>query len=259
MSETTEDLQGTAPTPDAEPAAEPQAHERIVPAITSLPDEVAAILAFHGTPVAAQALREVLGMLGRTAGDAARRMPKNRPAELRAKGWEKASLLALAELCKLLAPEVGTINAPSDPDLFPDATSPAPGDIEAQRAELESHRAQVVRELAAKQAQLAEGNGGMVVASETLGPDLVSPFIEPTAVEVLTEQLGAEAIPEDTITGYPNAYVLNGEVLWHRPDQPADDEGEATSLPVFHRPDPVPANAEESRSLIGREQGAPPF
>lgn len=233
MSETTEDLQGVAPTPDAEP---PAADVNAEPGAVPFDGKIAEILAFHGTPVAGQALREVLGWLGRTAGEAARRMPKNRPAELRGKGWEKSSLLALAELCELLAPSVGTINAPSDPDLFPTATSPAPGDIEAQRAELESHRAQVVRELAAKQAQLAEAPTETEVRETE------------QAVEIVTLQLGAER-------------------LWHSPDPAVDDEYAPPVAYTFHRPDPVaghlteyiPANADESRSVIGREQGEPPF
>src|SRR5678809_788739 len=98
MTETTEAPAAEAPQRAAEPP------------ITNLPDEIAATLAFHGTPVAAQVLREVLGTIGRAADQASKRMPKNRPEHLRGKGWEKSSLIALAELCRALAPEVGTIN-----------------------------------------------------------------------------------------------------------------------------------------------------
>jgi hypothetical protein len=215
--------------------------------------EIDKMIKFHGHPVGAQLLREVLGWLGRTAGEAARRRPQNRPADLQGKGWEKSSLLALAELCAAYAPEVGTINAPTEPDMFPDATSPAPGDTEAQLAEIAAHRADVVRERAA-----ANGHG-----TGPCGDPQCDCHVP--AVEMLTEQLGAELIPQDTITGYPTAYVVNGETWWHRPDPAAELPASFEYIvPGFHRPDPVPdddapANANESRSVIGREQGEPPF
>ncbi len=253
VSDTTQDLQGVAPTPDAEPPAEPDASFEQARRAGAFDDEIASILAFHGTPVAAQALREVLGFIGRAATEAARRRPQNRPTELQGKGWEKASLLALGELCAELAPEVGSVNAPRDPDLFPDAThvssdeqatqliADALGgvvvtDIEAQRAELASHRAQVVRERA------AAGNGN--------GP------VEPmAAVQMAMVTIGSGdgidvvEVPASSIPGPPEPWVA--PEVWdaaadpfHAPDpwaEPAETlVGAPDFLPVFHSPDPSP-------------------
>jgi hypothetical protein len=131
MSKATTEVAAPAPDTEVPPATPPRAAEPPV----DLPAEIERSLAFHGTPVAAQVLRDVLGTLGRAATEASKRMPKNRPEHLRGRGWEKASLLALAELCTALAPEVGMINAPRDPDLFPPLTSQAPMTEAEQTAE----------------------------------------------------------------------------------------------------------------------------
>ena len=193
-------------------------------------EEVSRILDFHGTPVAAQVLREVLGTLGRTAAWASRKQPKNRPEFLRA--WNPPHLRQLAELCQTYAPEVGALTSPRDQRedegaehaanaSYVIAGAPLPHEVDAEVSE---HEAQVMAERAA-QGKAEEG----------------------AAVAILTEQLGAVALP-----------------VIHEPD-PAPEIPEAlvgapAHLPVIHWAEPqAPANAEESRSLIGREQGDPPF
>lgn len=220
--------------------------------------EIDKMIKFHGHPVGAQLLREVLGWISREAAEAARHRPQNRPAWLQ--GWNPPHLRQLAELCSAYAPEVGTINAPTDPDMFADATSPT--DTQAQLAEIESHRAQVVRERAAA----AAGNGHGAVEQMTTvtigsgdGIDVVEvpadsvPSPAEPAVEILREQLGAEPV-------HP----------WHRPD-PVDEAALAAepgmtdalgwTIPKWHRPDPAPdepspANADEARAVQG---GPAPF
>lgn len=221
--------------------------EAIVPAVTSLPDEVAAILAFHGTPVAAQVLREVLGMLGRTAEQASRRMPKNRPAELRGKGWEKSSLLALADLCHLLAPEVGTINAPrEDPDAWLASLSTpetvtiggsgdgidvieAPTEREVRETE---QRAEVDRIEAALRAEQAEKKAALTAMQDKINETVEHlAAISPNGHE--PEQMTA---PERAAGDYLPPV--------HAPDPWTEPESEAIGQPVnpwsVHAPDPAP-------------------
>ena len=83
--------------------------------------KIAEIVKFHATPVATQALREAFGWLGREAAAASRKRPRNRPAELA--GWPLPALRLLAELCEAYAPETGTVDAPREPEMFPDAAA----------------------------------------------------------------------------------------------------------------------------------------
>jgi hypothetical protein len=199
-------------------------------------EEVARILDFHGTPVAAQVLREVLGTLGRTAAWAARKQPKNRPEWLRA--WNPPHLRLLAELCATHAPDVGTITSPREQipmrEVGPDelggqhyavAGPPLPHEVDAEIFRTEA-------ELLAERAEKTQ------------------------ALALLTEQLGAEPIsPNGSGTYGPT----DAERFSLREPDPFNEAAPA-GLPVIHWADPLPpTDAEESRSLIGREQGEPPF
>lgn len=161
MMEVTDDLKGTeATTATARKPKEPDP--------TFGAEDIESILAFHGTPVAAQVLREVLGQLGRAAAAAAKRQPRNRAVE-DFKTWNPPALRLLAELCERYAPEVGTRTSPLE--ILPDAVDGEIASIEAQ-----------------------------VIAER---PDLTPPAVvtaEPPvsrAVEVLTTVLGAEPLVRD--------------------------------------------------------------
>jgi len=219
--------------------APPQAPDPIFSA-----EEVERILAFHGTPVAAQVLREVLGSLGRTAAYLARKQPKNRPEEFRS--WNPPALRALAELCTRYAPEVGSVNVPRDEDMFPDATSPTEAgqrDLGPALAEIAAHEQQV----------LAERNGGHVVVPSADPPRSLGGLLG-QGVETVRTVLDAEVIPpaEIEMVGPEHARI-------HAPDPVSEAEWEALAapvgLPAIHRPDPPLDGA----SWIGREQGEPPF
>lgn len=250
--------------------------------------EIDKMIKFHGHPVGAQLLREVLGWISREAAEAARHRPQNRPAWLQ--GWNPPHLRQLAELCSAYAPEVGTINAPTDPDMFADATSPERvmqngiNDMQAQLAEIESHRAQVVRERTAA----AAGNGHGAVEQMTTvtigsgdGIDVVEvpadsvPSPAEPAVEILREQLGAEPIAVEAVTTGATAdgwAIIESGRKVYRPDPTTDEIMHSmcdrrcgpdctTPAPVFHKPDPAPdepspANADEARAVQG---GPAPF
>jgi hypothetical protein len=164
MMEVTDDLKGTEATTTA-------ARKTKEPDPTFGAEDIESILAFHGTPVAAQVLREVLGQLGRAAAAAARRQPRNRAVE-DFKAWNPPALRALAELCERYAPEVGTRTSPLDSrEMLPDAVDGEIASIEAQ-----------------------------VIAER---PDLAPPAVvtaEPPvgrAIEVLATVLGAEPLVRD--------------------------------------------------------------
>lgn len=222
--------------------------------------EIDKLIGFHGSPVGAQLLREVLGWLGREAAEAARRRPRNRPAWLA--GWNPPHLRLLAEMCSAYAPEVGTISAPTQADdLFPDATSPTPevlGDmqdkINAMVGQLAAITALPEQQQAPTERELREAE--QVAEVNRIERELRAQQAEKQqALALLTEQLGAEPVS-------PNGGPTDAERYpWHKPD-PVQDE--PVSAFAFYRPDPAPdepspTNADEARSLIGRERGAPPF
>lgn len=197
--------------------------------------EVDRILAFHGTPVAAQVLREVLGSLARTAEWASRKQPKNRPEELRE--WNPPHLRQLAALCRLYAPEVGSRTSelePVDADVFADATSPTetlpsgPTSIETEPTEAEVREREQAAEVASIERQvLAERNGGIIAGEQ--------------AAQIITAALGADAVTvsADPPVGRP---LTPPGVQIHAPDpwvEPAETlVGAPSNLPVIHRPDP---------------------
>lgn len=185
-------------------------------------EQIEQIIEFHGTPVAAQALREVLGSLGRTAAWAARKRPNNRESEVLAK-WPAASLRLLAELCATYAPQVGVITSPREaPEVADDGCKTPPRlDAAAQDASVAAFEAELLAERAAKLAELERLTG--------------APTVEQVdAVEVLREVLGAEPV----------------EPVVYAPD-PVDDAALAAipgmtdalgwTVPTVHAPDPEPA------------------
>lgn len=74
--------------------------------------EIARSIDFHGTPVAAQVLREVLGEIERACTEASRRKPNNRKGELR--HVDLSTLRQLAALCRVWLPDVGMITSPRE-------------------------------------------------------------------------------------------------------------------------------------------------
>jgi hypothetical protein len=226
--------------------------------------KITELIGFHGSPVGAQLLREVLGWLGREAAEAARHRPRNRPAWLA--GWNPPHLRLLAEMCSAYAPEVGTINAPTqDDDLFPDATSPETVTIGGSGDGIDVVQVQVPTEREVREAEQA-------AEVSRIEAELRAQQAEKQqALAALTEQLGAEPISPNGGTGTYGPTDAE-RYPWHKPDPAPDEPEQMTSaeraandyLPRFHRPDPAPdepspANADQARSLIGREQGEPPF
>ena len=217
------------------PATPPRAAE-----LVDLPAEIERSLAFHGTPVAAQVLRDVLGTIGRAATEASRRMPKNRPEELRGKGWEKASLLALAELCTALAPEVGTINAPRDPDLFPTGVSPetlpaGPTSIETEptAAEVDAQAAMVTE---IERGIMSDGDVATMAAE-------VDRLAAPTETQVREEEVAAELAAIEAAQSAPAtlpSMTVHGPDAWIAPV-----EETAPGIPGVYGPDAWIAAADE--------------
>lgn len=93
--------------------------------------EITRSIEFHGTPVAAQVLREVLGEIERACTEASRRKPNNRKGELR--HVELSTLRQLAALCRVWKPDVGMLTSPREPQ--PEVLDPTPEAIEPVSAQ----------------------------------------------------------------------------------------------------------------------------
>ena len=242
LSQPREGTQMTDQTPETAPtkSAAPPTPDPIFSAA-----EVDRILAFHGTPVAAQVLREVLGSLARTAEWASRKQPKNRPEELRE--WNPPHLRQLAALCRLYAPEVGSRTSElesADADLFPDATSPeretmtiGSGDgidvVEVPTETEVREREQAAEVAAIEQGVLAERNGGHVTteqATQILAAALGAEPIAPPAVEVTPPGVQIYAPDQD-------GWLAAATPEEHAAPEPWDVSG-ARHLITSHRPDP---------------------
>jgi hypothetical protein len=113
MSDATQDLQGTAPTPDAEPdinedaPSAPHGTETALGGMTRdtlraaspVMTQIREALTFHDSGTASQAVRDVLGAIERAADEASRRRPRNRPPEFAE--LSPPALRQLAALCRV--------------------------------------------------------------------------------------------------------------------------------------------------------------
>lgn len=210
---------------------------------TCTPNDVALIVDFHGTPVAAQVLREVLGQLGRAAAAASRRQPKNRPEPFGK--WNPPHLRLLAELCAELAPEVGSISAPGSYELLDDvpaerADAGIPGTVDHSAAALDEQKAAAVAEPEGMGTYGPTDADRQAAEVARIEADLLAfgASVQP-AINALVEQLGAEPVPHVC-----NRWCNGGDhyelPTLHKPD-PVDDAALA-AVPVFHKPDPVAAD-----------------
>lgn len=200
-------------------------------------EDVSNIIEFHGTPVAAQVLREVLGQLGRTAAAASRRQPKNRPEPFGQ--WNPPHLRLLAELCELYSPGLGGITSPLDqrePESF---SSYDPTDAErigmesaaAQDAEVKRIEAGLIAELAALEPAAEDTS----LASVPYQPsDAGIPGTVDHSAAALDEQKAAAMDAE--------VKRIEAELIAQRDAKRAELAALEQPTPdPFHAPDPVPA------------------
>lgn len=250
MSETTEDLQGTADHPSAEPevagadaaAPAPGGTETALGGITRetvraqspIYGSILETIVFHASPgdngTTAQALREVLGTIERAATEASRRRPRNRPAELAE--LNPPALRQLAALCRVWAPgdDAPTTTlaevAAADPGGAITVTAPEPVEPVAE---------QPVSPATTPEAS-AERAAAVALIEQELGAERVNSGNGHAPVETLAEPA---RIADPFLVFAPEPWVepLASAVPW------VDAEVWDAARDPFHSPDPAPAEA----------------
>jgi DNA (cytosine-5)-methyltransferase 1 len=230
VSETTEDLQGTADHPAGEPAEDPNeqpfgteitlggATRDMLRTASSVFRDVAAAVEFHGN---GQLLRDVLGVIERAAAEASRHQPKWRKANGCPELAElnPAALRQLAALCRVwqaagdgrvepalpLRAEPDDVTAPLREFVasLPDASLTLTGEVDIAPVDTATELARIEEEVR----QERERAGGTVetvdVTSafsahrvEVPNPRTADPFADPAPVSDIVVELVGQLLPE---------------------------------------------------------------
>ena len=204
-------------------------------------EKIAEIVKFHATPVVAQALREAFGWLGREAASAAKRRPRNRPADFAA--WPLPALRLLAELCEAYAPETGTVAAPREPEMFPDAADAAiaahEDAIPAVVAERVSPGTRTETLATVLDAPAEPSRGSAVWGAILNGISEAETRIMPASDPLAPVTIHVTTNDPDVIDGV--MHIVHGPDAWIAPDPwiaPADWAKSIVDIPEFYAPDP---------------------
>lgn len=167
--------------------------------------EITRSLDFHGTPVAAQVLREVLGEIERACTEASGRRPKNRKGEFQ--HLDLSTLRQLAALCRVWAPRAGAITSPRE---VAEAATDLINTLDASIAKIDAATAPTIsgpplpHEIVTDEQRAASDASVAAFETQAIAEGA-------TAAAILTDVLGAE---------------------------PVSPNGHEPTLPVVHAPDP---------------------